>query len=181
MKTLFSSLFFGLLIITIESKADLSKTTLLSLNMMMIDRAHVDAGIETKSKQTDMELKVNRIEKQWSYGAIYATNSNDPSQTNRTSYGLSGGYYSDKDFYVNVHYFLSSKYKLDPVTEYSKGTGFGVDLGFLVKITSSFLAGFELTHRNYTYSEISRGGLAAPISATHTELIPMVTFAVAFQ
>ena len=181
MKNLIGLLTFALLIVSIEVKAELSKTTLLSLNMMMIDRTYTDRGVESKSKQTDMDIKVTRIEKQWSYGGIFSTNTNDPSQSNRTSYGLSGGYYSDKDFYINLHYFLSSKYKLDPVTEYTKGTGFGIDLGFLVKITSSFLAGIEITHRNYNYTEITQGGVATPASATHTELIPMFTFAVAFQ
>ncbi len=163
------------------ARADLSNTTLLSLDVMYLDREYEDSGTQTKSKQTDLDLKITRVVKAWSYGAIYVTNSSDPAQSSRTSYGLSGGYFSDKDFYINFHYFLSSKYNLGPGAQYSKGTGYGIDLGFLTKITSSFLAGLMLSQRNYSYTEVSAGGVSASTSATHKELIPMFTLAVAFQ
>jgi hypothetical protein len=163
------------------AQADLTKTTLFSVNAMYINRDYNDNGTELKSKETDMDLRVTRVEKSFSYGAIYATSSNDANQSNRTSYGLSVGYYSDKDFYVNLHYFLSSKYTLSGGTEYTKGNGYGLDMGVLSKITSSLYIGLVGTYRSYAYTELSQGGVTTSTDSKHTDLLPMFTLAVAFQ
>jgi len=176
----FLSAAFALLFCAV-AKADLSKTTLFSLNTMYIDRDYDDNGTKTHSKTNDTDLRVTRVDKQFSYGAIYSMNSNDSSDASRASYGLSVGYYSIKDFYVNLHYFISSKYNFGGGTEYTKGNGYGVDLGFLSKVTSSFYVGLVITHRTYNYTDISTGGMTSSTSATHNELIPLFSFAVAFQ
>lgn len=163
------------------AKADLSKTTLFSLNTLYIDRDYDDNGTQTHSKTNDTDLRITRVDKQFSYGAIYSMNSNDSSDASRSSYGLTVGYYSIKDFYVNLHYFISSKYNLGGGVEYTKGNGYGVDLGFLSKVTSSFYVGLVITHRSYSYSDVSAGGMTASANASHKELIPLFSFAVAFQ
>lgn len=169
------------LLISGVAQADLTKTTLFSLNTMYIDRDYDDDGTKTQAKTNDTDLRITRVDKQFSYGAIYSMNSNDASDANRSSYGISVGYYSVKDFYVNLHYFISSKYNFGGGTEYTKGNGYGVDLGFLSKVTSSFYVGLVITHRGYSYSEISSSGATASVSSTHKELVPLFSFAVAFQ
>lgn len=170
-----------LLLFSGAARADLSKTTLFSLNTMYIDRDYDDNGTKTQAKTNDTDLRITRVDKQFSYGAIYSMSSNDASDANRKSYGISVGYYSVKDFYVNLHYFISSKYSFGSGTEYSKGNGYGVDLGFLSKITSSFYVGLVITHRGYSYTEISGSGASASVSSSHKELVPLFSFAVAFQ
>ena len=163
------------------AKADLSKTTIFSMNTMYISRDYEDNGTPSKSKTNDTDLRITRVDKQFSYGGIYAMNSSDAFDASRSSYGLSVGYYSIKDFYVNLHYFISSKYNFGGGAEYTKGNGYGADLGFLSKVTSSFYVGLVIAHRTYNYTEVSIGGETTSTSATHKELVPLFTFAVAFQ
>jgi hypothetical protein len=161
--------------------ADMFKSTLFSLNTIYLDRDYDDNGVKTQAKQTDTDLRLMRIEKHWAYGLIYSLSSNDASDANRSSYGVSAGYYSDKNFYMNLSYFISSKYALGNGTEYTKGNGYEVDLGFLSKITSSFYAGLLVGIKNFSYSEQSSGGGSSSVSATHKEVVPMFSFAVDFM
>jgi hypothetical protein len=183
MKKIIFSVFF--LISTIAS-ADLSRSTLFSLNTIYLDREYVDNNVTTKNKITDTDLRLMRIEKKWAYGVIYSQSASDSSDASRTSYGVSTGYYSDKDFYINLHYFFGSKYTFGN-TEYSKGSGYELDLGFVTKITSSFYAGLMFGRKEFKYSESTTnlgfpgGTTTSEASSTHRELIPMFTFAVVFQ
>lgn len=157
------------------------KSTLFSLNTIYIDRNYNNNGVVSTSKETDTDFRLTRIEKNWSYGLVYALSSNDSATSNRTSYGLSVGYFSDKDFYMNLNYFLSSKYGFGSGTEYSRGGGYEFDLGFLSKVTSSFYVGIALAIKNFTYTELTAGGSTSGISATHKDVLPMFTFAVDFM
>ncbi len=161
--------------------ADLFKSTLVSLNTIYVSRDYDDNGVKSTSKQTDTDFRLTRIEKGWSYGVVYALSSNDSSSSSRTSYGLSAGLFSEKDFYLNVNYFLSSKYNLGFGTEYTKGSGYEIDLGFLSKVTSSFYVGLALAIKNFTYSEQTSFLGTTSISATHKDVMPMFTFAVSFM
>lgn len=179
-------LFFVVLCVSTVASADLSRSTLFSLNTIYLDREYIDNNVTTKSKITDTDLRLMRVEKQWAYGVIYSQSASDSSDASRSSYGLSAGYYSDKDFYINLHYFLSSKYTMGN-TEYSKGSGYELDLGFVSKITSSFYAGLMFGRKEFKYSEsttnlgLPGSSTTANTSSTHRELIPMFTFAVVFQ
>lgn len=178
-KILFSLVIF----VSAVAQADLSRTTIFSLNTIYIDRDYTDNGIETNSKETDTDLRLMRVEKKWSYGVIYSQSANDSSSASRTSTGISFGYYSEKDFYINVHYFLNSKFDFGNGTgEYSKGNGYEIDLGFVSKITSSFYAGLVIAQKNFKYTEMTMPFVGtSSVEASHRELIPMFTFAVVFQ
>lgn len=166
----------NLLILNV-AKADMFKSTLFSLNTIYLDRDYTDNGFKTQSKATDTDLRLMRIEKYWSYGAIYSLSSNDASDSSRTSLGLSVGYYSEKDVYLNYHYYFSSKYSFGGGSEYSKGNGYEFDVGFLSKITSSFYVGILMAIKSFNYSEMTQGGSTSAVTASHKEVIPMFTFA----
>lgn len=157
--------------------ADMFRSTLFSLNTIYLDRDYDNNGIKTQSKATDTDLRLMRIEKNWAYGGIYSLSSSDASDSSRTSVGLSGGYYSEKDFYINFHYFLSSKYSFGG-SEYSKGGGYEFDVGFLSKVTSSFYVGILMAIKNFTYTQINVGGVTSSTSASHKEVVPMFSFAI---
>ncbi len=158
------------------------KSTLFSLNTIYLDRDYDDSGVKSKSKQTDTDFRLTRIEKHWSYGAIYSMSANDSSSASRSSLGLSIGYFSEKDFFMNLNYYLSSKYQLGNGSEYSKGSGYEFDVGFLSKITSSFYVGLLVALKNFNYSEISTSnGPTTSISATHKEVVPMFSFGFNFM
>ena len=163
------------------ASADLYKSTLVSLNTIYVSRDYDDNGVKSTSKETDTDFRLTRIEKAWAYGLVYSLSSNDSSSSSRTSYGLSVGYFSEKDFYLNLNYFLSSKYNLGFGTEYSKGSGYEIDLGFLSKVTSSFYVGIALAIKNFNYSEQTSFAGTSSISATHKDVLPMFTFAVDFM
>ena len=160
------------------ASADMFRSTLFSLNTIYLDRDYTDNGMVSQSKATDTDLRLMRIEKNWSYGAIYSLSSSDASDSSRTSVGLSAGYYSERDFYLNFHYFLSSKYSFGGASEYTKGGGYEFDVGFLSKVTSSFYVGLLVAIKNFSYSEQTLGGVTSGVSATHREVIPMFSFAV---
>jgi hypothetical protein len=166
---------------SLECRADLFKSTLVSLNTIYVSRDYNDNGVQSSLKETDTDFRLTRIEKNWAYGVVYALSSNDSSQASRTSYGLSLGYFSEKDFYMSLNYFLASKYNLGFGSEYSKGSGYEIDLGFLSKVTSSFYVGLALAIKTFSYSEQVTGGVATSVSATHKDVLPMFTFAVNFM
>ena len=170
--------FIGSLIYSYSTQADLFRSTLFSLNTIYLDRDYVDNGVKSQSKATDTDLRLMRIEKYWSYGAIYALSSSDASDSNRSSMGLSIGYYSEKDFYLNYHHFISSKYSFGGNSEYSKGGGYEFDVGFLSKVTSSFYVGIVMAIKNFNYTQLNAAGVTSATSASHKEVIPMFTFAV---
>lgn len=176
MKNLLCTLF--LILYGFTSYADLTKSTIFSLNTIYLDRDYNDNGVNTQSKMTDTDIRIMRVEKDWSYGAIYSLSSNDSSDASRTSLGLSVGYYSEKDFYLNFHYFLSSKYSFGGFGEYSKGGGYEFDVGFLSKVTSSFYVGILMAMKNFSYTEQTMGGVTSNVSSSHREVIPMFTFAI---
>ena len=164
-----------------SANADMFKSTLVSLNTIYVSRDYNDNGVQSTSKQTDTDFRLTRIEKHWSYGVVYALSSHDSSSSSRTSLGLSAGYFSEKDFYLNVNYFLSSKYNLGFGSEYSTGSGYEIDLGFLSKVTSSFYVGLCLAIKNFTYTEQTTAGVVSSVDATHKDVLPMFTFAVNFM
>lgn len=170
------SLFFSPL-----AQAEMFKSTIFSLNTIYLDRDYDDNGVKSTDKQTDTDFRVMRVEKYWSYGLIYSLSSNDSSDAGRKSYGLSAGYYSQKDFYMNAHYFLSSEYKLGGGTEYTKGSGYEFDVGFLSKVTSSFYVGLLVALKNFSYSEQTNGGVTSSATVSHKEVVPMFSFAVNFM
>lgn len=172
--------FVVLLSVSVPASADLFKSTVFSLNTIYMDRDYDDNGVQSRTKMTDTDLRLIRIEKNWAYGAIYSMSANDSSDANRTSYGLTAGYYSEKDFYLNAHYFLSSKYKAG-ATEYTKGSGYQIDVGMLSKISSSVYIGLLVALKNFSYSEAETGGVTSSISATHREVLPMFSLAIAFR
>lgn len=159
--------------------ADLSRSTIIAMNTIYIDRDYTDNNISTQSKQTDTDFRLIRVEKKWAYGGIYSQSANDSSDASRASYGLSTGYYSDKDFYLNLSYFFNSKYSFGG-TDYA-GNGTQIDLGFVSKITSSFYAGLMFSRKEFKYKEQTTAGVTSDVEATHRELLPMFTFAVVFQ
>lgn len=175
-KILFSFVVFS----SVLAQADLSRTTIFSLNTIYLDRDYTDNGVNSKSKATDTDLRLMRVEKKFGYGLIYSQSANDSSSSSRTSTGLTLGFYSEKDFYLNLHYFLNSKYSFGG-SEYSKGNGYEIDLGFLSKITSSFYAGLVIARKEFKYTELTGPAGTSSTEATHHELIPMFTFAVVFQ
>lgn len=160
------------------ASADMFRSTLFSLNTIYMDRDYDDSGVKSKSTATDTDLRLMRIEKYWSYGGIYSLSSNDSSTSSRTSVGLSVGYYSEKDFYLNLHYFLSSKYSFGGASEYTKGNGYEFDVGFLSKVTSSFYVGIVMAIKNFNYSELTIAGNTSAVNSSHREVIPMFTFAI---
>ena len=162
------------------TNADMFRSTLFSLNTIYIDRDYTDNGVKTQSKATDTDLRLMRIEKNWAYGGMYALSSSDASDSSRSSLGLSVGYFSERDFYLNFHYLLSSKYSFGGA-EYTKGGGYEFDVGFLSKVTSSFYVGIMMAVKNFTYSEINMGGVTSSTSAAHREVIPMFSFAISLM
>lgn len=165
---------------SLVSKADMFKTTLFTVNTIYLDRDYDTNGTRTQSKSTDTDFRLIKIERNWAYGGVYSLSATDASASNRTSVGLTLGYYSERDFFMNFTYFLSSKYSAGG-TEYTKGGGYEFDVGFLSRVTSSFYVGLMAAVKNFTYSEQSSGGAPSAANVTHREVVPMFSFGIVFM
>ena len=164
-----------------SARADLSNTILVTINTIYLDRDYSDNGIKTQNKTTDTDIRFGKVFQKYYAGIIYSQSSNDSSNANRTSYGLSTGYYSEKDLYIAAHYFFSSKFNRGGGTVDEKGSGYEVDLGGLFKFTSSFYMGLMMAYKTFSYSERTTGGLTTGVSIFHKELMPLFTIGFAFQ
>ena len=64
-------------------------------------------------------------------------------------------------WFVHGHYLLSSTF--DPNTadtsQYTKGGGMQVDLGYLFPVGQSFHLGLQLTHRAFEYKALTTAGV----------------------
>lgn len=145
-----------------------------------MDRDYNDNGTIYQSKNTDTDFRIMRIERYWSYGAVYSISSNDASTSNRSSMGLSVAYFSEKDFFMSYTSYLTSKY-ISGATEYTKGGGYEFNLGFLSKVTSSFYVGLMFAIRNFSYTEQNTGGVSSSATVSHREVVPMFSFGVNFM
>ena len=172
-------IFFTSLFVSLAAHADLFRSTLVQLNTIYLTRDYNDNGAIFQDKITDTDFRLIRVEKEWAYGLTYALSANDSSDAHRTSLGLTLGYYSEKDFYLNYTYFPSSKYAFGG-TEY-KGSGYEFDLGFLSKVTSSFYVGLVFAIKNFTYTDATTNGVDSSVNSTQKEVIPMFSFAVDFM
>ena len=180
-KIFFSLLVFTFLIQIQSAHADLSNTVLITLNTIYLDRDYSDNGIKTQNKTTDTDIRFGKVFQKYYAGIIYSQSSNDSSDANRTSYGLSTGYYSEKDLYIAAHYFFNSKFNRGGGTVDEKGSGYEIDLGGLFKFTSSFYMGLMMAYKTFSYSERTTGGTTTAVSISHKELMPLFTVGFTFQ
>ncbi len=180
-KTLFYFLLFTFLVQIQAAHADLSNTVLVTLNTIYLDRDYSDNGVKTQTKTTDTDIRFGKVFQKYYAGIIYSQSANDSSDANRTSYGLSTGYFSEKDLYIAAHYFFSSKYNLGGGIVDQKGSGYEIDLGGLFKFTSSFYMGLMMAYKIFSYSEQTNGGTTTAVSVSHKELMPLFTVGFAFQ
>ncbi len=171
--TLLMTLFFSCIV-----KADLSNTTLFKANIMYVDRSFSNGTTSTSYKTQDLDLRLGRVFKKVYAGIISSQSNYDLLTANRSSLGVSLGYFSDKDVYLMVHYFVSSKYQEFSTLNYQKGSGTQVDLGGLFKLSSSFLAGMLFSYKSLTYSELVTNGVSTTVNLSHREMLPMFTLAV---
>lgn len=175
---------FLFLVITTSSvycKADLNNTFIFTINTIYLDRDYSDNGVKTKAKTTDTDLRLGKVFRSYYGGLIYSQSANDSLAASRTSYGLSGGYYSDRDLYMVAHYYLSSTYDHGGGVIDQKGSGFEIDLGGLFRFTSSFYLGLLMAYKSFSYSERSFAGVTSGTSVSHRELMPMFTVGFALQ
>ena len=163
------------------ARADLSNTNLFTLNTIYLDRDYTDNGVKYKYKTTDTDIRLGHVFRQAYAGIIYSQSANDSTDSNRTSYGLSGGYFSDRDLYIQVHYFLTSKYDHGGGIVDDKGTGYEIDLGGLFRFTSSFYLGLLMAYKSFSYTQRTINGVSAGTSVAHRELMPLFTVGFALQ
>ncbi len=177
---LISLLSFMALIFPPNVYADLNNTFLFTLNTIYITRDYNDNGIKSSYKTTDTDIRLGKVFRSYYAGLLYSQSANDSNAASRTSYGLSGGYFSEKDIYMVANYFFSSKNSQSGVFE-DKGTGFEIDLGGLFRFTSSFYLGLMMAYRSFSYTDRTISGVSAGTSAQNRELVPMFTIGFALQ
>lgn len=103
---------------------------------------------------------------------------NSTSNSDRTSYGAGGGWYSREAMgpYVDAIYHLNSKLMLGS-TKY-QGTGWQVDVGYQFQISGAVSFGVQLAYSNFVYTKLDGTALTPP--DTRTNLDPMLALVIIF-
>ncbi|MBY0555011.1 hypothetical protein K2P97_10820 [bacterium] len=104
-------------------------------------------------------------------GADYTTRSDNQVYTSNTSgnsTGLGTGYFFDSGFNLRAYYKFGETYG-----NYSDGTGYQADLGYMVNMTSNFFLGFVISVRQTTFK--SNGTITGFDFWTRKETYPFLT------
>ena len=111
-------------------------------------------------------------------GGIYDSETEDygASEQERTSYGVSFGYFGDSIAVVGS-YYISSELSTGGASNY-EGTGFKVYLSYFFSLTQSVGLGPMLTYKSFTYTEL--GGNSLSTDREETKIDPMIAFSVKF-
>lgn len=111
------------------------------------------------------------------FGGLYTSRSDNQVSLNTetgSSTGVGAGYFADNGFFLRGYYKFG-----DTFGNYSDGTGFQADLGYLLNPTSSFFFGVNLSIRQTQYK--SNPTIAGFDSWTRKETYPFLTFGFLFN
>lgn len=178
LKTLAASLGLvaGLLVSTSALAAGGMEGFHVGLSALKYDTTYESSGTTSKDNRTFLDFKVGYLtSSQIYFGGIYSSYSQntDTNSPARTATGLSIGYHN-QGFFADFNYFLMSEYQSGATTTWKDGSGFGLDFGYNVMMSSNFYVGAELTYKTLEYKKINVGG--ADVSATNkvTEMLPLL-------
>ncbi len=137
--------------------------------------ANPSPGNEWKDLTSVYDVKLGIItESDFYFGGGYMTRSDSlSSQGISSSSGgtaMAGlGYYWGSGFNLRAFYHINETFG-----NYSSGTGFQADLGYMVNITSNFYLGALLSHRQTVYT--SNNSIVNFQTWTRKQTFPMITF-----
>ncbi|UYL10270.1 hypothetical protein B9G69_006715 [Bdellovibrio sp. SKB1291214] len=144
-------LFFGLIFNGAFAMAD----GMGKLALLYYSADSKDNGADSKSSRMvyDVGLYYKFQGGGWVLGGLYQNDSTSVNgvSTPRTSYGLSGGYMTNKEMggYIIATYFISSV-----MGDYNEGSGYQVDLGYKFTPRRIPLA-FQISYKNYDYPKFN--------------------------
>lgn len=105
-------------------------------------------------------------------GGIYTSRNHSGTLSDSGSAtGLSVGYLGEAGFFIMGHYYLTATNG-----DYSNGSGYQADFGYLTEVSGAFYVGVELTYRDLTYKKFQ----GADTTYELTEMFPMLTLGFIF-
>lgn len=137
--------------------------------------ANPSPGNEWKDITSVYDLKLGIItESDFYFGGGYMTRSDSLSSQGITSSSggtaMAGlGYYWGSGFNLRAFYHFNENFG-----NYSSGTGFQADLGYMVNMTSNFYLGALISHRQTVFN--SNSSIANFQTWTRKQTFPMITF-----
>jgi hypothetical protein len=110
--------------------------------------ANPSAGNVWDSTQSIYDIKLGYVSmNRWYFGGGVTTRSESASGTTSGSGTMLGlGYFFENRFNIRAYYKFNERYG-----DYSNGTGFQADLGYLYNVTSNFYLGFNMSLRQTTF------------------------------
>ena len=155
---------------------------LLGASLNLTGSTSDDGTTKTNSSATGYDVKFGQVMGSGLYWGLFYTGSSgstDPGtgsiSSSSSGYGVSLGYFNS-GWYGVLNYLLSHENTVG-TTKDTKGTGYGVELGYMIPMSGSFslLVGAEYNYVNYKEQDIGAGPVAADIKVTSTTF-PKVTF-----
>lgn len=169
-----------------HSYGGLTNGLLLSGNIMMLDQ-HTETQASSTAKATLKvqlaDVKIGQItENGWYFGAIYhSRNQGDATSTDHTQApGLSFGYTLPEGLYFLGHVLGFAEHKDNSNNiQYSEGTGFAADIGYLTDLTTTLYVGFCYSFRQLEFKK-RKPELSSFQSRKYSEQSPMLSIALLF-
>ena len=150
-----------------------SSGVLFDVNAFVYNSKAKDDNSSSESNTMIYDLKLGYLPGSGLYlGAIYTSRNHSGTLSDSGSAtGASIGYFGDSGFYGMAHYYFTATNG-----DYSDGTGYQADFGYLTEVSGPFHVGVELTYRDLTYKKLNGA------SANHelTEMFPMLTLGFIF-
>lgn len=127
---------------------------------------------ESRDNRTYADIKFGYLMSNSIYlGVIHSTMSvsTGTDSPSRSATGLSVGYHGN-GLFADLNYFLQSEYKFSSTSAMKEGSGFGLDFGYNIPMSSSFYMGVQLTYKSISYKKIE----SVTSANTFTEMLPMI-------
>lgn len=141
---------------------------LLGVNLFMYNAKVTDNGTSGESNTMIYDAKLGYLPGSGLYvGGIYTSRNHSGTLSDSGSAtGASLGYMGDNGLYLMGHYLVTAK-----TGDYTDGSGYQADFGYLANVSGSFHVGAELTYRDITYKKLN----GADTTHEVTEMFPMLS------
>jgi hypothetical protein len=156
---------------------------LLSVGLLKYDVEKEGTQIgNTKANNTYYDLKLGYLNKKIYVGGIYSVHTQESGGSQDPKRDLMGatlGYHND-GWYLDASYFFGGNYDTSTI-DYRKASGFGIDLGYDVKVTGNVYLGLKGSYKSYTFKEYEQNSnTVVADNKVKSEMYPMIVLGIIF-
>lgn len=134
-------------------------------------------------KNTYMDYKLGYLSNTLYFGGVYSSYNRETSgsTTKRSLTGATVGYHNN-GFFLDGTYYISGEVELPTLTKVKSGSGYAIELGYEVMVSSSAYLGLEGVYKSISYTKVvSSAGTESDADNKETpEIYPMLSVGIFF-